>query len=134
MQVSKDAKLSSGLKQRHVTMMSIGGVIGAGLFVGAIALLVYLVIAVSQLRMRAKLELAKDGLQLKMWCFPWLTWAVIAFVCGVLIMMLLGEEHRIEAAATGALAICVVAASWLNRRYRLREEQTQPARVHARVQ
>ena len=29
------AKLSKGLKQRHLTMIAIGGVIGAGLFVGS---------------------------------------------------------------------------------------------------
>jgi len=28
-------KLSRGLKQRHLTMIAIGGVIGAGLFVGS---------------------------------------------------------------------------------------------------
>ena len=28
-------KLSKGLKQRHLTMIAIGGVIGAGLFVGS---------------------------------------------------------------------------------------------------
>lgn len=100
---------------------------------GAIALLVYLVIAVSQLRMRARLDLAKDGLQLKMWCFPWLTWAVIAFICVVLVVMLLGEQHRTEVGATAALAICVVMASWLNRRYQ-QQKQTQAAQPAARVQ
>ncbi|WP_028221645.1 GABA permease [Paraburkholderia oxyphila] len=101
---------------------------------GAIALLVYLVIAVSQLRMRAKLDIAKDGPQLKMWCFPWLTWAVIAFICVVLTVMLVGQDHRMEVGATAALALCVVVASWLNRRYRRRQMQMQPAQSSARVQ
>ncbi len=40
---------------------------------GAIALLVYLVIAISQLRMR-KILLAQGGeIKLKMWLYPWLT-------------------------------------------------------------
>ena len=30
-----DAELHKGLKQRHLTMIAIGGVIGAGLFVGS---------------------------------------------------------------------------------------------------
>jgi len=30
-----EEKLSRGLKQRHLTMIAIGGVIGAGLFVGS---------------------------------------------------------------------------------------------------
>ncbi len=47
---------------------------------GAIALLVYLVIALSQLRMRKKLLAQGHQLKLKMWLFPWLTWAVILFI------------------------------------------------------
>ena len=33
--MSDKQQLSRGLKERHVTMLSIGGVIGAGLFVGS---------------------------------------------------------------------------------------------------
>src|SRR4051794_41915294 len=32
---SESGELQSGLKRRHVTMISLGGVIGAGLFVGS---------------------------------------------------------------------------------------------------
>jgi GABA permease len=35
MAVAPDAELHKGLKQRHLTMIAIGGVIGAGLFVGS---------------------------------------------------------------------------------------------------
>ncbi len=50
---------------------------------GAIALLVYLVIAISQLRMR-KILLAQGGeIKLKMWLYPWLTRLVIGFICFV---------------------------------------------------
>lgn len=35
--IAKDRTLGAGLKQRHVSMISIGGVIGAGLFVGSAA-------------------------------------------------------------------------------------------------
>lgn len=34
-QQSADASLSHGLKQRHLSMIALGGVIGAGLFVGS---------------------------------------------------------------------------------------------------
>ncbi|WP_308813327.1 amino acid permease [Pseudomonas capeferrum] len=47
---------------------------------GAIALLVYLVIAISQLGMRARLERENVELGFRMWLFPWLTWAVIVFI------------------------------------------------------
>ena len=54
---------------------------------GAIALLVYLCIAVSQLNMRRKLEASGTQVQLKMWLFPWLTYAVIFVIVASLITM-----------------------------------------------
>jgi GABA permease len=33
--MTEPAQLQKGLKQRHLTMIAIGGVIGAGLFVGS---------------------------------------------------------------------------------------------------
>jgi GABA permease len=77
---------------------------------GAIALLVYLVIAVSQLRMRRKRELAGEKIDFKMWLFPGLTYAVILFIVAVLTTMALRESHRMEILATGGLAIAVVVA------------------------
>ena len=35
----EDGQLQKGLKQRHLTMIAIGGVIGAGLFVGSGAII-----------------------------------------------------------------------------------------------
>ncbi|AIO68345.1 GABA permease [Burkholderia oklahomensis] len=99
---------------------------------GAIALLVYLVIAISQLRMRSTLDATGERPPLRMWCFPWLTWAVILFICGVLVVMLLREDHRMEIAATAVLALAVVAASWMNRRARGAEASASaPPRVSA---
>ncbi len=96
---------------------------------GAIALLVYLVIAVSQLRMRAQHERAGVHLELKMWCFPWLTWAAIILIGGVLVGMLVRSDQRIEVVATGGLALAVIAASQMNRSYRKR----QALPIHTRV-
>ena len=61
---------------------------------GAIALLVYLVIAVSQLRMRQKRIAAGETLVFKMWLFPGLTYAVMVFIVGTLTIMLFQEAHR----------------------------------------
>ncbi|WP_447754086.1 GABA permease [Pseudomonas nicosulfuronedens] len=85
---------------------------------GAIALLVYLVIAISQLRMRKKLLAQGHQLTLKMWFFPWLTWAVILFISAALIIMLIRPDHRIEVIATALLTIVVVCSGLLvsNRR------------------
>ena len=80
---------------------------------GAIALLVYLVIAVSQLRMRQKRIAAGETLVFKMWLFPGLTYAVMVFIVGTLTIMLFQEAHRVEIIATGVLSLLVVAAGLL---------------------
>jgi GABA permease len=76
---------------------------------GAIALLVYLVIAVSQLRMRQK-SCRGEKIAFSMWLFPGLTYAVIDFIVGTLTIMLFQEAHRVEIIATGVLSLLVVAA------------------------
>jgi GABA permease len=88
---------------------------------GAIALLVYLVIAVSQLRMRQKSIAAGEKLSFRMWFFPYLTWAVIVFIVAVLGIMLVQEAHRMEIIATGLLSILVVATGILIARRRQSE-------------
>ena len=90
---------------------------------GAIALLVYLVIAVSQLRMRHKRTANGEQIAFKMWLFPGLTWAVIVFIIGVLTVMALQPAHQVEIIATGLLTIAVVAAGLLVDR---RRKSTKP--------
>jgi GABA permease len=80
---------------------------------GAIALLVYLVIAFSQLRMRRQAEARGEKLAFRMWLFPGLTYLVILFIIGVLVEMFRQEGHRIEIIATGLLTIAVVAAGMI---------------------
>lgn len=77
---------------------------------GAIALLVYLVIAVSQLRMRHKHEANGEKIAFRMWLFPGLTWAVMAFIVAVLVVMAIRPDHRLEILATGLLTVAVVVA------------------------
>jgi len=74
---------------------------------GAIALLVYLVIAVSQLRMRRMLSRQNVELPLRMWLFPWLTWLVIVFISGALTVMMVTPEHRSEVSTTLGLALVI---------------------------
>ncbi|WEK28927.1 MAG: amino acid permease [Candidatus Pseudomonas phytovorans] len=79
---------------------------------GSIALLVYLVIAVSQLRMRARAEREGTELAFKMWLFPWLTWLVIGAILLVLGYMLVTDAYRYEALMTAGvtgfiLLVCV---------------------------
>lgn len=77
---------------------------------GMIALLVYLVIAFSQLKMRRKLEAEAKEIRLKMWFFPWLTYLVIVFIVGCLITMALVDEYQLLVLSTGAAAVLVVIA------------------------
>ncbi|WP_456021684.1 GABA permease [Pseudomonas protegens] len=74
---------------------------------GAIALLVYLAIAVSQLRMRRILRQRKVELTFRMWLFPWLTWLVIVFICAALAVMMITPQHRTEVTTTIGLALAI---------------------------
>ena len=109
--VPRAAVLASTVLGAGVTLLSY--FMPAGLFQfllassGAIALLVYLVIAISQLRMRKILQRRNVPLTFKMWLFPWLTWLVIAFICGALTVMLVTPEHRFEVSSTLGLALLI---------------------------
>ncbi|WMR34363.1 GABA permease [Metapseudomonas otitidis] len=94
---------------------------------GAVALLVYLVIAVSQLRMRRQLQQAGDSPEFRMWLYPWLTWAVILFISAALITMLAMPAHRQEVLATALLSVLIVCLGLLNARRKRRIEAGIPA-------
>ena len=62
---------------------------------GTVALFVYLLIAISQLRMRARLEReAPERLRLKMWFYPYLTYLTIAGMLAVILAMAFIPEQR----------------------------------------
>src|SRR3954451_18409175 len=81
---------------------------------GAVALFVYLLIAVSQLRMRARLEREDpEKLQVRMWAYPFLTWAVIvAIVVVIASMAFVGDVRDQLWWSLGSLAV-VLGAAWL---------------------
>ncbi|MEJ3657342.1 GABA permease [Actinomycetes bacterium KLBMP 9759] len=85
---------------------------------GAVALLVYLVIAVSQLRMRAKLDREGVAMPVRMWAFPWLTWAVIVVIPAMLIYMATLPSSQRDLGMTAALAVAVVVAGIVTTRRR----------------
>ncbi|GGU72406.1 GABA permease [Pseudomonas laurentiana] len=74
---------------------------------GMIAMLVYLVIAFSQLKMRRKLEAEGKPIRLKMWLFPWLTYLVIAFIIACLVTMAFVDEYQVLVISTGIASIIV---------------------------
>ncbi|MGH3435051.1 MAG: amino acid permease [Sciscionella sp.] len=63
---------------------------------GAVALFVYLMVAISQVKMRRQLERAGTELPLKMWLFPWLSYATIAAMATVIIAMAFLPKTRAE--------------------------------------
>lgn len=75
---------------------------------GAIALLVYLVIAISQLRLRHQLEQQGASIAFKMWLFPWLTWMVIVVIVTVLGYMFLSPDYSHETTLSLSVALGVV--------------------------
>ncbi|TXC99203.1 amino acid permease [Streptomyces sp. ISID311] len=78
--------------------------------VGAVLLFVWGLIAVSQLRLRGRLEREAPGkLALRMWAFPYLTWAALVAMGAVLVLMLTDDAARPQllwsAGATGAVLL-----------------------------
>jgi GABA permease len=85
---------------------------------GAVALFVYLLIAVSELRMRRQLEAdAPERLTLRMWGFPWLTYLSIAAMVAVIGAMALVDEVRSQLVPSFiSLAVVLAVAWWHGRR------------------
>ena len=84
---------------------------------GAIALFVYLLIAVSQLVLRRRLEREDpEALELKMWFYPWLTYLSIAGILAVLIAMFFIEGLRPQIIAS-LISLAVIMAAYFLRRF-----------------
>lgn len=91
--------------------------------VGSALLVVWVFIAVSQLRLRRRLEAAAGGadrMTLRMWAYPWLTWATLAGLAGLVVLMLFDDAARVQLVSTVVLVGVIVAVygvrSWLRRR------------------
>jgi len=75
---------------------------------GAIALFVYIVIAVTQLRARAAMDKAGARPAVRMWAFPVLTYLTIAFIVFTLSAMALREDQQLNLFLTLGLAAVVI--------------------------
>ncbi|MGW1813005.1 amino acid permease [Streptomyces sp. NPDC002125] len=79
---------------------------------GAVALFVWLVICFTQLRMRGIiLRESPEKLVVRMWLFPYLTWATIAMISFVLVYMLTDDAGREQVLLSLLVAALVVAVS-----------------------
>ncbi len=78
---------------------------------GAVALFVWLVIAITQLKMRGIiLREAPEKLVVKMWLFPFLTWLTIGgivFICGYMVVDDAGREQMLPSMGIAALVLII---------------------------
>jgi GABA permease len=83
---------------------------------GGVALLVYLVIAFSQLRMRRKYERENpEALKIKMWLFPYLTYTTIILIGSIFIAMAFIDSLRTQFFLTLLIAIFVIVSFFVIR-------------------
>jgi GABA permease len=76
---------------------------------GALMLIVYLLIACSQLRMRRRLEATDPArLTIRMWLYPWLTWLVILAIVVILLSML-GRPSSASELFSSLVCVAIVA-------------------------
>ncbi|WP_323186625.1 hypothetical protein [Streptomyces sp. NBC_00878] len=81
---------------------------------GAVALFVWLVVAVSQLRLRRRYECeAPERLVLRMWGFPVLTWVAIVGILAVLVTMLFDDSARPQLLWSVGVAALVLVCAWV---------------------
>ncbi|WP_410665839.1 amino acid permease [Amycolatopsis sp. lyj-84] len=88
--------------------------------IGANILLVWIFVAISQLRLRKRAE--ADGtaadLPVRMWGFPWLSWVALIAMAGVLVLMWTDADARAQLFTSGAVAVLIVVISLLRRHQR----------------
>ena len=87
---------------------------------GAVALFVWLVICFSQLRMRKIIEReTPERLTVRMWLYPYLTWATIGLIGFVVVYMFTDSEGRTQMyLSLVAAAVVLAAAAVVDRRRR----------------
>lgn len=87
--------------------------------VGSSLIVLWVFIAVSQLRLRRRLE-AEGRLGVRMWLFPYLSWAALALLGGFVALMLSDGEARRQLASTGVLCLVLAAIYVIRERVRAR--------------
>lgn len=82
---------------------------------GTVAIFVYLLISVAQLRLRRRLEReAPERLRIRMWAYPWLTRVAIAGMLAILAAMAVIPEQRVSL-SFGLVSGAILLAAWLLR-------------------
>ncbi len=98
---------------------------------GAVALFVYLLIAISELVMRRRLEReAPERLQVRMWLYPWLTiFSGLCIVAVLVSMIFIDASTRVQFFATVGSIVVILVAYLLRRRFGPRELPAEQAAI-----
>lgn len=81
--------------------------------IGAVILVVWILIAVSQLRLRRQLEReAPQKLTVRMWAFPVLTWVALAGMAGIFVLMAREADTRVQLYSTGVMTVVLAAVGY----------------------
>ncbi|WP_328721668.1 amino acid permease [Streptomyces sp. NBC_00247] len=87
--------------------------------VGAVLLFVWALIALSQLRLRPRIdrEAAASGPArgpvLRMWCYPYMTWLTLVALCAVLVLMLADDSARGQVLWSAGATAVVLLVAWV---------------------
>ncbi|MFD9465994.1 amino acid permease [Streptomyces sp. NPDC060027] len=89
--------------------------------IGAVILVVWMFIAVSQLRLRRRLDReAPQKLVVRMWAFPVLTWVALAGMVAIFALMAREPDTRVQLYSTGAMTLLLAAVGCARQRARAR--------------
>ncbi|MEU2059334.1 amino acid permease [Streptomyces sp. NPDC013455] len=90
--------------------------------IGAVILVVWIFIAVSQLLLRRRLEREAPGkLVVRMWAFPWLTWLALAGMAAIFVLMAREPDTRVQLYSTGGMTLALAALGYVWQRVRARD-------------
>ncbi|MEV5144163.1 amino acid permease [Streptomyces sp. NPDC052727] len=87
--------------------------------IGAVILVVWIFIAVSQLLLRRRIEReAPKKLVVRMWGFPWLTWVALAGMVTIFVLMAREPDTRVQLYSTGGMTLVLAAVGYARQRAR----------------
>jgi GABA permease len=81
---------------------------------GAIILFIYMIVALGEVRLRQRLEARGERLSLRMWLFPWLSYAVIGGIVLVFVSMAFTPGQGVQL-AWGGFSVAVIVLAFLVR-------------------
>jgi L-asparagine transporter-like permease len=87
--------------------------------IGAVILVVWIFIAVSQLLLRRRVEReAPEKLVVRMWLFPALTWVALAGMAAIFVLMARQPDTRVQLYSTGGMTLFLAAVGYVWQRAR----------------